>query len=130
MRHARSRWRRSSGPATRSSTRRFRGSSRRKGEPFFAWIHLYDAHSPYRPPEPFATRYKGHPYNGEIAFADSQVGRVIAQLESPRLSDRTVVMVMGDHGESLGDHGEAAHGFFIYNSVTHVPFVDPRAVQR
>jgi choline-sulfatase len=94
-----------------------------KSGPFFAWIHLYDAHSPYRPPEPFASRYKDHPYNGEIAFADSQVGRVIAQLESLGLYDRTVVMVMGDHGESLGDHGESAHGFFVYNSVTHVPFV-------
>src|SRR3982751_1126231 len=93
------------------------------GQPFFAWIHLYDAHSPYRPPEPFATKYKGHPYNGEIAFTDSQVARVIQSLESHGLYDRTVVMVLGDHGESLGDHGEAAHGFFIYNSVTHVPFV-------
>jgi arylsulfatase A-like enzyme/tetratricopeptide (TPR) repeat protein len=94
-----------------------------KDQPFFAWIHLYDAHSPYRPPEPFATKYEGHPYLGEIAFTDSQVGRVIAKLESLHLDDRTVVMVMGDHGESLGDHGEAAHGFFVYNSTTHVPFV-------
>src|SRR6476659_8090698 len=91
--------------------------------PFFAWIHLYDAHSPYRPPEPFASRYRGHPYNGEIAFADSQVGRIVAQLQSSGLFDRTVVVVMGDHGESLGDHGESAHGFFIYESVTHVPLV-------
>jgi choline-sulfatase len=93
-----------------------------QGAPFFAWIHLYDAHSPYRPPEPFATRYKGHPYNGEIAFADSQVARLIAKLEALHLYERTVVMVMGDHGESLGDHGEAQHGFFIYNSTMHVPF--------
>ena len=60
-----------------------------KGERFFAWIHLYDAHSPYRPPEPFATRYKGHPYNGEIAFADSQVARVIqARVARPLRSYR------------------------------------------
>jgi len=91
--------------------------------PFFTWIHLYDPHTPYRPPEPFATRYKGHPYNGEIAFADSQIGRVLARLQALGLYERTVIMVIGDHGESLGDHGEAAHGFFIYNSVTHVPFV-------
>lgn len=90
--------------------------------PFFAWIHLYDAHSPHRPPEPFATRYKGRPYNGEVAFTDSQVGRVIAQLEALGVYDRTVVMIMGDHGESLGDHGESGHGFFVYNSTTHVPF--------
>src|SRR5919112_1324859 len=94
-----------------------------KASPFFAWIHLYDAHSPYRPPEPFASRYKEHPYNGEIAFTDSQVGRVVSLLQSRGLYDRTLVVVMGDHGESLGDHGEAAHGFFVYNSVTHVPFV-------
>ena len=93
-----------------------------KDAPFFAWVHLYDAHSPYKPPEPFATKYKAHPYNGEIAFADSQVGRVIAKLQQLGLYDRTVIMVMGDHGESLGDHGEAAHGFFIYNSTMHVPF--------
>lgn len=94
-----------------------------KDSPFFAWVHLYDAHSPYRPPEPFATKYADHPYNGEIAFADSQLGRILAELESLQLDDRTVVMVMGDHGESLGDHGEGAHGFFVYNSVTRVPFV-------
>jgi len=90
---------------------------------FFAWIHLYDPHTPYRPPEPFLSRYTGHPYNGEIAFTDSQVGRVITQLRSLGIYDRTVVAIMGDHGESLGDHGESTHGFFIYNSVTHVPFV-------
>ncbi|HEX5473039.1 MAG TPA: sulfatase-like hydrolase/transferase [Vicinamibacterales bacterium] len=93
-----------------------------KSQRFFAWVHLYDAHSPYRPPEPFATKYKNHPYNGEIAFADSQVGRVIAELKRLGVYDRTVIMVIGDHGESLGEHGEAAHGFFVYNSTTHVPF--------
>jgi arylsulfatase A-like enzyme/Tfp pilus assembly protein PilF len=93
------------------------------GAPFFAWIHLYDPHAPYRPPEPFATKYNGHPYNGEIAFADSQLARLVSTLQSRRLYDRTVIVVMGDHGESLGDHGESAHGFFVYNSVTHVPLV-------
>ena len=94
-----------------------------KDAPFFAWVHLYDAHTPYRPPEPFAARYAAHPYNGEVAFADSQVGRVVDRLKALGLYDRTVVVVMGDHGESLGDHGEATHGFFIYGPVTHVPFV-------
>lgn len=93
-----------------------------KDAPFFAWVHLYDAHSPYRPPEPFATKYGQRRYNGEVAFVDSQVGRLVAELERLRLYDDTVIIVMGDHGESLGDHGEAAHGFFIYNGVTHVPF--------
>ena len=94
-----------------------------RGGRFFAWVHLYDPHTPYRPPEPFASRYKGRPYNGEVAFADSQVGRVVRRLKELGVYDRTVIVVMGDHGESLGDHGEATHGFFIYNSVTHVPFV-------
>jgi arylsulfatase A-like enzyme/tetratricopeptide (TPR) repeat protein len=93
-----------------------------KGEPFFAWVHLYDAHSPHRAPEPVEGRYKDHPYNGEITFADTQMARVLAELDTLKLADNTVVMVMGDHGESLGDHGEAGHGFFVYNSVTHVPF--------
>lgn len=94
-----------------------------RGKPFFAWIHLYDPHAPYRPPEPFATRYKDRPYNGEIAFTDSQLGRLVTELKSIGIYDRTVLVVMGDHGESLGDHGESAHGFFIYNGVTHVPFL-------
>lgn len=94
-----------------------------KDSRFFAWIHLYDPHTPYDPPEPFKTEYKGHPYRGEVAFTDAQVGRVIDFLEQRGLLDRTVVAVLGDHGESLGDHGEDSHGFFIYESVTHVPFV-------
>jgi arylsulfatase A-like enzyme/Tfp pilus assembly protein PilF len=93
------------------------------GSRFFLWIHLYDPHTPYAPPEPFATRYEGHPYNGEIAFADSQLGRVISRLKSLGVYDRTIVAVMGDHGESLGDHGEGTHGFFVYQSTARVPFV-------
>lgn len=94
-----------------------------KDQRFFAWVHLYDPHTPYHAPEPFASRYSGHPYNGEIAFVDSQVGRLVARLKDLGLYDRTVILVMGDHGESLGDHGETTHGFFIYNATTHVPFV-------
>ncbi len=94
-----------------------------KDAPFFAWIHLYDPHAPYRPPEPFASQYEGHPYNAEIAFADSQVGRLVSLLQSRGLYDRTIIIVMGDHGESLGEHGESSHGFFVYNGVTHVPLI-------
>jgi len=90
---------------------------------FFAWLHFYDPHTPYAPPEPYLSKYKGHPYRGEIAFADSQVGRVIAFLESRGLLDKTIVAVLGDHGESLGEHGEDAHGFFIYESTARVPFI-------
>ena len=94
-----------------------------KDKRFFAWIHLYDPHTPYDPPEPFKTEYTGHPYRGEVAFTDAQVGRVVAFLEERGLLDKTVIAVLGDHGESLGDHGEESHGFFIYEAVTHVPFI-------
>jgi arylsulfatase A-like enzyme/Flp pilus assembly protein TadD len=94
-----------------------------KNRRFFAWIHFYDPHTPYTPPEPFETEYEGHPYRGEIAFTDSQVGRVVEHLRSRGLLDSTVLMLLGDHGEGLGDHGETAHGFFIYESSTRVPFI-------
>jgi len=90
---------------------------------FFAWIHLYDAHTPYNPPEPYRSRYPDDPYQGEISFADSQVGRVVQALRDRQLLDRTIIVVMGDHGESLNDHGEATHGFFVYESVMHVPLM-------
>jgi choline-sulfatase len=88
---------------------------------FFGWVHFYDAHSPYDPPEPYKSRYAGRPYVGEIAFVDSQVGRLLAYLDTHQLTDRTVVIVMGDHGESLGEHGEGTHGFFVYQATMHVP---------
>jgi choline-sulfatase len=90
---------------------------------FFGWVHFYDAHSPYDPPEPFKSRYAGHPYVGEIAFVDSQVGRLLAYLDAHHLADRTIVVVMGDHGESLGEHGEGTHGFFVYQSTMRVPLL-------
>jgi arylsulfatase A-like enzyme/tetratricopeptide (TPR) repeat protein len=90
---------------------------------FFAWLHFYDPHTPYTPPEPYLSKYKGHPYNGEIAFMDSQIARVVGFLESHGLLDKTIVAVLGDHGESLGEHGEDAHGFFIYESTARVPML-------
>ncbi|MCX6539204.1 MAG: sulfatase-like hydrolase/transferase [Acidobacteria bacterium] len=90
---------------------------------FFAWIHFYDPHSPYESPEPFKSRYERRPYAGAIAFTDSQVARLIAFLESNQLLDRTIVAVLGDHGEGLNQHGEGTHGFFIYESTTRVPFI-------
>jgi arylsulfatase A-like enzyme/Tfp pilus assembly protein PilF len=93
------------------------------GAPFFAWIHLYDPHTPYDPPEPYRTQFAGRPYAGEIAFTDAQVGRVISFLEQRGWLDRTIVVVVGDHGESLDEHGEASHGFFIYESVLRVPLI-------
>jgi len=94
-----------------------------KDRRFFAWLHFYDPHTPYEPPEPYRTQYQGHPYRGEMAFTDSQVGRVVDHLASNGLLDKTVVVAIGDHGESLGEHGEDAHGFFIYEAAARVPFI-------
>jgi choline-sulfatase len=95
--------------------------------PFFAWIHLYDPHTPYEPPEPFASAHRAQGliglYDGEIAFADSQVGRLVSWLRESGLDHRTIVIVLGDHGEGLGSHGEANHGYFVYDYALHVPFV-------
>src|SRR3954471_23334765 len=90
---------------------------------FFLWMHLYDPHYPYRPPAPYEAEYKDRPYDGEIAFADAQVGRLINFLKQKGLYKNTIIVLSGDHGESLGEHGEQTHGFFIYNSTLHVPLI-------
>ena len=90
---------------------------------FFLWMHLYDPHSPYHPPAPYSEEYKGRPYDGEIAFADAQVGRLIQFLKDKGLYKNTLIVLSGDHGESLGEHGEQTHGFFIYNATLHVPLI-------
>ena len=90
---------------------------------FFLWMHLYDPHYPYGPPAPYSEQYKDRPYDGEIAFADAQVGRLIRFLKEKGLYQNTLIVLSGDHGESLGEHGEKTHGFFIYNSTLHVPLM-------
>jgi arylsulfatase A-like enzyme/Flp pilus assembly protein TadD len=90
---------------------------------FFLWMHLYDPHHPYRPPPPYSEEYRERPYDGEIAFADAQVGRLIRFLKEKNLYRNTLIVLAGDHGESLGEHGEKTHGFFIYNSTLHVPLL-------
>jgi arylsulfatase A-like enzyme/Tfp pilus assembly protein PilF len=96
---------------------------RRAEGPFFLWVHLYDAHTPYAPPEPFASRYTADPYAGEIAFMDSQLARLMDRLEDNGLAQSTFTVVAGDHGESLGEHGELEHGFFVYEAATRVPLI-------
>jgi len=91
--------------------------------PFFLWLHLYDPHSPYDPPEPFHTEYHDHLYDGEIAYADRELGRLVTWLKQNQLYDRTLIAMLSDHGESLGDHGEHEHGFFLYNSTVHIPLI-------
>jgi len=92
-------------------------------DPFFAWVHLYDPHEPYDPPEPFKTRFASDPYDGEIAFADSQLGVLFDDLRAAGLYDNTLIAVMSDHGEAFGEHGEFTHGIFLYDETIHVPLL-------
>jgi arylsulfatase A-like enzyme/Tfp pilus assembly protein PilF len=103
-----------------------------KERPFFLFVHFYDPHDPYDPPEPFASKWKEQPYDGEVAFADHCAGEVLSKLRELGLWDETVVVVTGDHGEMLGEHGELNHGFFIYEGALRVPLVVrvPRAAPR
>ncbi|HTI36023.1 MAG TPA: sulfatase-like hydrolase/transferase [Vicinamibacterales bacterium] len=93
------------------------------GHPFFAWIHLYDPHAPYAPPPEYLGRAHGRAYDGEVMFADAQVGRVLEWLETSGQDGRTIVAVAGDHGEGLGEHGEDTHGMLAYDSTLRVPLV-------
>ena len=92
-----------------------------KRRPLFAFLHLYEPHSPYEPPEPFASKYREHPYDGEIAAADAIVGTFLKDLKSRGLYDSSIVVLLSDHGEGLGEHGEAEHGIFLYRDVLQVP---------
>ncbi|MFQ5791363.1 MAG: sulfatase, partial [Acidobacteriota bacterium] len=98
------------------------GLGRVKSRPFFYWVHLFDPHVPYDPPSPVRERFRDS-YDGEVAYVDSQVGRLLQGLERARLSDETLIVLTSDHGESLGDHGERTHGFFIYDTTMHVPLI-------
>jgi arylsulfatase A-like enzyme len=91
--------------------------------PFFIWVHLYDAHDPYDPPEPYKSRYATAPYDGEIAYVDSTLSRLMSQLRARGLYHGAVIAVMADHGEALGDHGEATHGIFLYDETIRVPLL-------
>lgn len=91
--------------------------------PFFLWVHLYDAHDPYDPPAPYKERFASQPYDGEIAYADACVGKLLDALRQHGLYDETMIAVMADHGESLGAHGENTHGVFLYDETLHVPLV-------
>lgn len=91
--------------------------------PWFLWVHFYDPHDPYEPPGPFLSRFKDAPYDGEVAYVDETVGRLLAFLRDRGLAAGTVVVLTGDHGESLGDHGELTHGFLTYNPALWVPLV-------
>jgi choline-sulfatase len=92
-------------------------------QPFFLFVHFYDPHDGYEPPEPFASEFKDDPYSGEVAFADRCAGEVIDRLKALGVLDSTLVVVTGDHGEMLGEHGELTHQFFIYQGALRVPLI-------
>jgi choline-sulfatase len=91
--------------------------------PHFVWIHLYDPHDPYEPPPPYSQTYKDRLYDGEIAYADSALERFIGYLKKAGRYDNALIVVVGDHGEGLGEHHEDTHGIFLYDSTTHVPLI-------
>ncbi len=92
-------------------------------KPRFVWVHLYDPHDPYEPPPPFAQIYKDRLYDGEIAYADSALGHLLKYLKRQDRYNHALIIVVGDHGEGLGDHGEQTHGIFLYDATTHVPLL-------
>ncbi len=91
--------------------------------PFFLWVHFYDPHAPYNPPPQFLERAHGQAYDGEVAFADAQLGRVLAAVDEIGRAQDTIVVVAGDHGESLGEHGEHTHGMLLFEAAVRVPLV-------
>lgn len=90
-------------------------------EPYFLWVHYFDAHAPYDPPPPALARAEGRPYLGEVAFMDEQIGRLLERLRSEPDWERTMVLVVADHGEGAGRHGESTHGMLAYDSTLAVP---------
>ena len=96
-------------------------AGQRRGRPLFAFLHLYEPHAPYDPPEPFRSRYPSHPYDGEIAAADAIVGRFLSFLKERSLYDPSILVFLSDHGEGLGDHGEDQHGILLYRETIRVP---------
>lgn len=94
--------------------------------PWFVWVHLWDPHEPYSPPEPYKTRFADHPYDGEVAYVDAALGELFGYLDRTGLDRSSLVLLTGDHGESLGEHGETTHGFLAYNATLWIPLIIAR----
>jgi arylsulfatase A-like enzyme/Flp pilus assembly protein TadD len=90
---------------------------------WFCWIHCYDPHDPYEPPEPFKTRFAQSLYDGEVAYVDQELGRLLDYMEKKDLFEKTLIIFTGDHGESLGQHGEMTHGYLANNTTIWVPLI-------
>ncbi|MCY2926920.1 MAG: sulfatase [Planctomycetota bacterium] len=93
------------------------------GKGFFLFLHYFDPHAPYQPPKPYAADFADDLYSGEIAYVDHCIGQVMDRLRAMGLYDNTLVIITGDHGEGLGEHGEMAHAFYIYDSTLRVPLI-------
>jgi len=109
-------------PADETNRRVLRWFDRKPEGPFFVWIHYFDPHADYNPPEPFRSMYE-HPYDGEVAFVDSQIGALMKELEKRGLLKNTLTVLTSDHGEGLEEHGERFHGFFLYDTTMKVPLI-------
>ena len=94
-----------------------------KNEKYFAWVHYFDPHAPYEPPSPFKEEYKSREYDGEIAYTDAVIGKLLEKIEQWRLTDNTLIILTADHGESLGEHQESTHGIFIYDATLRIPLI-------
>lgn len=110
-------------PARAVTDAAMRFLNRARGARFFLWVHYFDPHFPYRAPAPFRERHPGRPYDAEIAYVDSEIGRLLEELRSRGMAERTLVAVTADHGEGLGEHGEQAHGVFLYEEQIRVPLI-------
>ena len=95
----------------------------RQNSPWFSFVHIWDPHAPYSPPEPFGGKFKDDPYSGEVAYVDAEIKKLFDALENKGWKDETLVVLTADHGESLGEHGESTHGYFAYNSTIWIPLI-------
>lgn len=101
----------------------FEWIDRNKNNKFFIWVHYFDPHAPYEPPSPFNNAYVGRKYDGEIAYTDKAIGKLLEKLNQLKLTDKTLIILTSDHGEGLGEHNEKTHGIFIYDSTLRVPLI-------
>ncbi len=91
--------------------------------PFFLWVHLYDAHEPYNPPQEFRRQYPNSLYDAEISFQDLQIARLLEAVKKKSPADKTLIVLLADHGESFGEHGEYSHGIFLYDTTIRIPWI-------
>lgn len=110
-------------PAEETVTQAIQWLKANNDAPFFSWVHFYDPHEPYDPPEPYKSEYRTDPYDGEIAYMDGAIGKLLNQVSDLQLQHETIVIVTADHGEGLGEHQEDTHALFVYDTTQRVPLI-------